>query len=287
MFRIRLHGRGGQGIKTAGQVLGSAFFREGFEVQDAPRYGAERRGAPIFSFVRAARFPIAERGVISRPDLVLVADESLIQVPAAGVLQGIAPHTVLLMASGVPADTWRTRLAIEGPLLVMDPGADRTRTAMPLIGAAARLTGAIRRDSLVQAVHDEGARSEAETLAAYDAFAEHAGLATQGGEVSALGYAPPDWIELALDDAAIAAPGMHRPATSVLAKTGVWRTQRPVIDDALCNRCSWICSTLCPDSAITVDAARKPEIDYDHCKGCMVCVAVCPPHAIAAIPERA
>ena len=59
MFRIRLHGRGGQGIKTAGQVLGSAFFREGFEVQDAPRYGAECRGAPIF--VRARR-PLADRG---------------------------------------------------------------------------------------------------------------------------------------------------------------------------------------------------------------------------------
>src|SRR3970040_1435579 len=112
MFRIRLHGRGGQGIKNARQGLGSAFFREGFEVQDAPRYGAERRGAPIFSFVRAARSPIAERGVISRPDLVLVADESLVQVPAAGGLQGMTPHTVLLMASGVPADTWRTRLSV-------------------------------------------------------------------------------------------------------------------------------------------------------------------------------
>lgn len=43
MFRIRLHGRGGQGIKTASRVLGTAFFLEGFEVQDAPRYGAERR----------------------------------------------------------------------------------------------------------------------------------------------------------------------------------------------------------------------------------------------------
>ena len=47
MYRIRFHGRGGQGIKTASRILGSAFFAEGFEVQDAPRYGAERRGAPI------------------------------------------------------------------------------------------------------------------------------------------------------------------------------------------------------------------------------------------------
>ena len=46
MYRIRLHGRGGQGLKTASRLLGTALFLEGFEVQDAPRYGAERRGAP-------------------------------------------------------------------------------------------------------------------------------------------------------------------------------------------------------------------------------------------------
>ena len=64
MFRIRLHGRGGQGIKSASRVLGTAFFHEGFEVQDAPRYGAERRGAPVFAYVRADRQAIHERGVI-------------------------------------------------------------------------------------------------------------------------------------------------------------------------------------------------------------------------------
>ena len=74
MYRIHFHGRGGQGIKTAGRVLGSAFFLEGFEVQDAPRYGAERRGAPMFAYVRANRSCIVERGVIHNPDLVVVAD---------------------------------------------------------------------------------------------------------------------------------------------------------------------------------------------------------------------
>ena len=61
---------------------------------------------------------------------------------------------------------------------------------------------------------------------------------------------------------------------------------RPVIDHDLCRRCTWVCSTLCPDGAIAVDAEGSPRIDYDHCKGCLVCVAVCPPHAIRAVPER-
>ena len=89
MFRIRIHGRGGQGIKMASRVLGSALFRAGFTVQDAPKYGAERRGAPIYACVRAARQPINERGAITRPDLVVVADDTLLAVPAAGTLQGI------------------------------------------------------------------------------------------------------------------------------------------------------------------------------------------------------
>jgi pyruvate ferredoxin oxidoreductase gamma subunit len=66
----------------------------------------------------------------------------------------------------------------------------------------------------------------------------------------------------------------------------VWRTLRPVIDYERCNRCSWVCATLCPDSAIAVDPNHTPRIDYDHCKGCMICVTVCPPHAIGAVPEQ-
>ncbi len=95
MYRIRFHGRGGQGVKTASRILGSAFFAEGFEVQDAPRYGAERRGAPIFAYVRADRRPIHERGVIRDPDLVVVTDDSLFSVPAAGVLLGVDRKTVV------------------------------------------------------------------------------------------------------------------------------------------------------------------------------------------------
>jgi len=64
MYRIRFHGRGGQGVKTASQALGTAFFLAGFEVQDAPRYGAERRGAPIFAYVCAARAPIRGLGLM-------------------------------------------------------------------------------------------------------------------------------------------------------------------------------------------------------------------------------
>jgi len=300
MYRIRFHGRGGQGVKTAAQVLGTAFFAAGFEVQDAPRYGAERRGAPIFAYVRAARAPIHERGVIARPDLAVVADETLVPVPAAGVLQGLAKRTVLLINSTESAATWRDRLKLAGPVLTLPVAAEAVdRDEMPFIGAAcagaaARLVGEIARDTLAQAIREEvgklGAtaleRSLAQALAAYDAMALHAGVVREAGEISALDYAPPEWIDVPTENVSIAAPDIHGALTSERANTGLWRTLRPVIDYDRCNRCSWVCSTFCPDSAIKVDADHTPRIDYDHCKGCMVCVAICPPHAIRAVPER-
>lgn len=299
MFRVRLHGRGGQGIKSAGQVLGSAFFRAGFEVQDAPRYGAERRGAPISAYVRAARTSIQERGVITDPDLVVVADETLLPVPAAGVLQGLDAHTTMLICSGDPAEAWSARLQLAGPVLTLPLNtAIDNRSELPLLGAtcagaAARLTGAIRREDLAHAVRQETAQygesavaaSLERALHAFDRMQAHAGCIREGSQRPAAGSRAPQWVDLPVEAPALSAPDVHVPASSEQADTGVWRTFRPVIDYARCNRCSWVCSTLCPDSAIEVDADHTPRIDYDHCKGCMVCVAVCPPHAIEAQRE--
>lgn len=47
MIRVRFHGRGGQGAKTASRIVGTAAFLQGYTAQDSPIYGAERRGAPV------------------------------------------------------------------------------------------------------------------------------------------------------------------------------------------------------------------------------------------------
>lgn len=299
MYRIRFHGRGGHGIKTASQILGSAFFLEGFEVQDAPRYGAERRGAPIFAYVRAARVPIQERGAITAPDLVVVADETLVSVPAAGVLQGISARSVLLINSAERGEVWKARLGLEGPVLSLHAieqahdGSDTPTVGATCAGAAARLTGVIGRARLGEAIRSELGRygspamerNLARALAAYDAMDAPAGTLSEGPQIAASGYRRPEWIDVPFDEARISAPDIHGEATSELAQTGLWRTLRPVIDLRHCVRCTWVCSTYCPDGAITVLDDRTPRIDYEHCKGCMVCVAVCPPHAIAAVSE--
>jgi pyruvate ferredoxin oxidoreductase gamma subunit len=152
----------------------------------------------------------------------------------------------------------------------------------------------IARGDLQQAVEREVASygttaieaSTANALAAFDVMMPHAGVVHEGVATTATGYVTPDWIDIPADDVLLAAPDIRVAATSEASMTGLWRTLRPVIDYAACNRCSWICSTLCPDSAIDVEPDHTPRIDYDHCKGCMICVAVCPPHAIRAEPEH-
>jgi pyruvate ferredoxin oxidoreductase gamma subunit len=303
MYRIRIHGRGGQGIKMASRILGSALFRSGFTVQDAPKYGAERRGAPIFATVRAARTKepgqaINERGIIHRPDLVVVADDTLLATPAAGTLLGIDSGSVVLVNSHVQAETWSERLNLDATLLIL-PADEQVedRAELPHIGAtcagaAACLLGVVEPEALAAAITQELAglgetvveKNRSSALAAFTAMADQRGVVREGTAITAEGFTPPSWVELPFEDASISAPAIRAAANSVQVRTGLWRTLRPVIDYDHCGKCWWVCSTLCPDSAILVDNG-VPVIDYDHCKGCMICVGVCPPHAIAGIPE--
>ncbi len=286
-------------MKTASRILGTAFFIEGFEVQDAPIYGAERRGAPVFAYVRAGRKPINERGAISNPALVVVADDTLIPVPAAGVIRGVTEDTVLLINSDEEPETWRDRLKLTGPVVTM-PGlkAGETRdvrfTGAVSAAAAAAVTGVISKESLRSAIREEigplGEVAVDENLKmATKTFLLTAGKGVslkEGSSISAAAYRRPEWIDLAFEAATLSAPSIHSAATSERMKTGLWRTVRPVVDYDRCNRCWWLCSTFCPDGAISVNKEGFPEIDYEHCKGCMICMAQCPPHAISAEAER-
>lgn len=287
-------------MKTASRILGTAFFLEGYEIQDAPRYGAERRGAPIFAYVRASKQQINQRGIIQKPDLVIVADDTLVPVPAAGVLSGITKKTILLINSHQTVETWRDRLNTECSVLILPVREEdvQNRAELPYIGAscagaAACLVGVISIESVLEAIRCELQSMEVEIIenniknaqAAYQLMQEHKGSVKEGYEVSVSDYQKPDWIDLPFEDARTSAPVIHAGLTSTEVRTGLWRTFRPVIDYDRCKHCWWVCSTFCPDSAINVIENGVPKIDYDHCKGCMICVAQCPSHAIEAISE--
>jgi 2-oxoacid:acceptor oxidoreductase delta subunit (pyruvate/2-ketoisovalerate family) len=81
--------------------------------------------------------------------------------------------------------------------------------------------------------------------------------------------------------------GALAPADAVQPKTGGWRTAgRPVPHLASCVNCL-LCWLYCPDAAIVLDGTTFAGIDYDYCKGCALCVEVCPADALAMEPEDA
>ena len=298
MFRIRFHGRGGQGVKTASRILGSAFFLEGYRVQDAPRYGAERRGAPIFAYVRAGREPIDERGVIARPDLVVCVDDSLLRLPGSDVLEGVTAQTPMILVSQEEDSAWRERLKTGQSLIVISLARNGHENgasphAVTCAGAAAALTGKIPAATLREAVRMELghlgeehlARNLESALSGYHRAAGHAGLVREGAPPEVAGYRRPRWILLENESAGTAAPIIYAAANSGGAQTGLWRTERPVINREACKHCWWVCATYCPDNALRVRDDGTPEIDYEHCKGCMICAAQCPSHAILTLAE--
>lgn len=70
-----------------------------------------------------------------------------------------------------------------------------------------------------------------------------------------------------------------QPGSTKKYKTGEWRTYRPILEADKCIKCGK-CWMVCPDAAIKKRADGKFEIDYDYCKGCLLCVGECPVRSI-------
>ena len=78
MFQIRIHGRGGQGVVTAAEMLSIAAFEEGRHAQAFPSFGSERTGAPVVAFCRIADKEIRLREPIMAPDALIIQDPTLL-----------------------------------------------------------------------------------------------------------------------------------------------------------------------------------------------------------------
>ncbi len=87
MVEIRFHGRGGQGTVVASKILADALTKEGNYVQAYPEFGVERRGAPVFAFIRIDDKPIYDKSRIYTPDHVVVVDPTLVE--AIDVTEGL------------------------------------------------------------------------------------------------------------------------------------------------------------------------------------------------------
>jgi pyruvate ferredoxin oxidoreductase gamma subunit len=179
MFQIRIHGRGGQGVVTAAELLSVAAFLEDKHAQAFPSFGSERMGAPVVSFCRIDTKEIRLREPIVAPDALIVQDVTLFK--AIDVFLGLKDSGYLLVNTNqsfgdlqldpvvakLPAGHAVTVPATE--LALKHIGRPVPNAA--LLGAFAALTGTVRLASVVRAIHEAfpGTMGNANVAAATEA----------------------------------------------------------------------------------------------------------------------
>jgi pyruvate ferredoxin oxidoreductase gamma subunit len=189
MFQVRIHGRGGQGVVTAAELLSVAAFLDGEHAQAFPSFGSERTGAPVVSFCRIAKTEIRLREPILEPDALIVQDLTLFK--AIEVFHGLRADGFLLVNSnksfdeldlgrivaGLPAG--RARVVPASEIALKHIGRPIPNAA--LLGAFAALTGVVQLRSVLSAIREAfaGKIGEANVAAATAAFETIAGTAAQ------------------------------------------------------------------------------------------------------------
>ena len=180
MFQVRFHGRGGQGVVTAAEMLSIAAFADGHCAQAFPSFGSERTGAPVLAFCRIDDREIRSRDPVSEPDAVVIQDPTLLH--QVDVFGGVRPDGYVLINSthdidGLGLADLRHRYRPER--LVTLPASDiaRERLGRPLpnaalLGGLAALTGVVSLESVAGAIRrkfpgDTGERNVEAAAAAY------------------------------------------------------------------------------------------------------------------------
>ena len=162
MFEVRIHGRGGQGVVTAAELLSVAAFDEGRHAQAFPSFGSERTGAPVVSFCRFSDTTIRTREPVAEPDALIVQDPTLLH--QVDLFAGLGPGGFALINTSHDLDALGLgELAAEfepGHLLAVPATAlAREHLGRPLpnaalLGGFAAQTGQLRIESIVAAIEE-------------------------------------------------------------------------------------------------------------------------------------
>ena len=180
MFQVRIHGRGGQGVVTAAELLSIAAFIEGKHAQAFPSFGSERMGAPVVSYCRIDDGEIRSREPISSPDALIIQDPTLLH--SVDVFQGLDAKGYILINSRRSFDELGIAdfVAKFPPHHVCDVGATelavkhvgRPVPNAVLLGAFAAISKQIQLKSVTKAIGEKfpGKIGEANMAAAQEAF---------------------------------------------------------------------------------------------------------------------
>lgn len=180
MFQIRVHGRGGQGVVTAAELISLAAFRDGKHAQAFPSFGSERMGAPVVAFCRLDDCDIRLREPVTNPDALIIQDPTLLA--AINVFDGFLEGGYVLINSRRPLaelglGDLTTKLPAGHACTVPATELARQHLGRPLpnavlLGAFAAMSGQVRLASVEAAIHERfpGALGERNVAAARAAF---------------------------------------------------------------------------------------------------------------------
>jgi pyruvate ferredoxin oxidoreductase gamma subunit len=194
MFQVRFHGRGGQGVVTAAELLASAAFLQDRHAQAFPSFGSERMGDQVISFCRIDDKPIRTHEPVTEPDAIVIQDPTLLH--QADLFAGLTPRGYVL----INATRGFTQLGLDDLAATHDSGRllavpasslamarlGRPLPSVPLLAALAALTGVVSLDALLAAITDRftgqvAAGNTAAAVAAFDyVLAERGVLTAQG-----------------------------------------------------------------------------------------------------------
>ena len=167
MIEIKIWGRGGQGAVTTGQILAIAALHDSKYCQSFPKFGVERRGAPVEAFARIDKAPINIRSQVYNPDIVMVLDPTL--VGAVDLTSGIKEGGIVIVnTSKTPRE-----LKLKDGFKVY--AVDATSVALrifkipiintPILGAFAAITKQVSLRSLLKAVDEKFVQAKGKQVA--------------------------------------------------------------------------------------------------------------------------
>lgn len=180
MFEVRIHGRGGQGVVTAAEMLSIAAFEERRHAQAFPSFGSERTGAPVVAFCRIADKEIRLREPIMKPDALIIQDPTLLH--QVDVFAGLKPDGfVLINTTSTFEELGLTDLITgraAGRLCTLAATAlglkhvGRPVPNVPLLAGFAALSGKLQLDSVIKAINTKfsGKVAQGNIAAASEAF---------------------------------------------------------------------------------------------------------------------
>ena len=180
MFQVRIHGRGGQGVVTAAEMLSIAAFEEGRHAQAFPSFGSERTGAPVVAFCRIADKEIRLREPIMEPDAIIIQDPTLLH--QVDVFAGLKKDGYILINTtktfeqlglGDFVRDWHPeRLCTVSATELSLKHVGRPVPNVPLLGGFAAVSSIIKLESVAMAIRDKfsGKVAEGNIAAATEAY---------------------------------------------------------------------------------------------------------------------